>query len=150
MLTQEQNDELTQVGPGTPMGELLRRYWYPVAITRELDEFPVKKARLLGQNWAVFKTGDGAYGIVDERCPHRGASMVYGIVEPDGLRCGYHGWKFDTGGNCTDILAEPDSSPKFRESCAIPSGQARRRWAASSGPTSAPIRHRSCPATRPT
>ncbi len=125
MLTQEQNDELTQIGPGTPMGELLRHYWYPVAITRELDEFPVRRARLLGQNWAVFKTGDGAYGIVDERCPHRGASMVYGIVEPDGLRCGYHGWKFDTGGNCTDILAEPDSSPRFRESCAIPSGQAR-------------------------
>jgi 5,5'-dehydrodivanillate O-demethylase len=129
MLTQEQNDELTRVGPGTPMGAVLRHYWYPVAFVRELEEFPVKKVRLLAENWALFRTGDGgseaSYGIVHERCPHRGASMVYGIVEPDGLRCGYHGWKFDTGGNCVDILAEPDSSPRFRESCAIRSGRAQ-------------------------
>ena len=65
MLTQQENDELTQVGPGTPMGDVLRHYWYPVAFTRELDDFPVKSTRLLGENWAVFKTGDGDYGIVD-------------------------------------------------------------------------------------
>ncbi len=122
MLTAEQNRELTQVGPGTPMGDLLRRYWYPVAFTRELDEFPVRKARLLGENWAVFKTGEGDYGIVDERCPHRGASMVFGIAEHDGLRCGYHGWKFDASGQCIEILAEPDASPKFLSSCGIRSG----------------------------
>ncbi len=125
MLTQEQNDLLTQVGPGTPMGAVLRHYWYPVALKRELDDFPVKKARLLGENWAVFKTADGQYGIVDERCPHRGASMVYGIVERDGLRCGYHGWKFNTAGECVEILAEPDSSPKFRADCGIRSGLAQ-------------------------
>jgi 5,5'-dehydrodivanillate O-demethylase len=125
MLTKEQNDALTQVGPGTPMGAVLRHYWYPVALVRELDEFPVKRARLLGEDWAVFKTGDGGYGIVDERCPHRGASLVYGIVDQDGLRCGYHGWKFDTAGQCVEILAEPDSSAKFREGCAVRSGQAQ-------------------------
>jgi 5,5'-dehydrodivanillate O-demethylase oxygenase subunit len=125
MLTKEQNDELTQVGPGTPMGALLRNYWYPVAFVRELDEFPVKQARLLGENFAVFKTPDGEYGIVHERCPHRGASMVYGIVEEGGLRCGYHGWKFDREGNCVETLAEPDSSPAFRAGVCIRAGRAQ-------------------------
>lgn len=125
MLTQEQNDELTQVGPGTPMGAVLRHYWYPVAFVRELDEFPSKKVRLLGEDFALFKTPAGEYGIVDERCPHRGASLVYGIVEDGGLRCGYHGWKFDTDGQCVDILAEPDSSPKFRSECGVRSGKAQ-------------------------
>lgn len=131
MLTQEQNDELTQVGPGTPMGTLLRNYWYPVAITRELEDFPVRKARLLGEDWAVYKLpnpgpdGGPEYGIVDARCPHRGASMVYGMVEDDGIRCGYHGWKFDQDGTCVEILAEPDSSAKFREQCGIKSGVAK-------------------------
>lgn len=125
MLTQEQNDELTRIGPGTRMGEVLRHYWYPVAFERELDEFPIKKVRLLGENFALFKTPEGDYGIVHERCPHRGASMVYGIVEEGGLRCGYHGWKFDNEGQCVDILAEPDSSPKFRESACIRAGRAQ-------------------------
>ncbi len=125
MLTQEQNDALTQVGPGTPMGAVLRHYWYPVAFIRELDEFPVKQIRLLGENWAVFKTEEGNYGIVDERCPHRGASLVYGIVENDGLRCGYHGWKFDTDGQCVEILAEPDSSETFRSECGVRAGKAQ-------------------------
>ncbi len=125
MMTKEENDALTQVGPGTPMGRVLRYYWYPVAMVRELDEFPIKQIRLLGENWAVFKTENGDYGIVDERCPHRGASLVYGIVEEDGLRCGYHGWKFDTDGQCVDILAEPDSSPKFRAGCSVRSGSAQ-------------------------
>jgi len=125
MLTQEQNDALTQIGPGTPMGAVLRNYWYPVAFTRELDEFPVKRTRVLGEDFAVFKTRDGDYGIVDEKCPHRGASLVYGIVEQDGLRCGYHGWKFGTNGDCLEILAEPESSPKFRADCGVRSGGAQ-------------------------
>ena len=74
MLTAEQNDELTQVAAGTPMGELLRRYWYPVAFTRELDEFPVRQTRLLGEDLALFKTPGGSYGILPEACPHRRAS----------------------------------------------------------------------------
>lgn len=125
MLTQQENDELTQVGPGTPMGDVLRHYWYPVAFVRELDEFPVKEVRLLGENWAVFRTPCGEYGIVDERCPHRGASLVYGIVEDAGLRCGYHGWLFNTSGECVEILAEPDSSPKFRAGCGVRAGSAQ-------------------------
>lgn len=125
MMTQEENDELTRVGPGTPMGEVLRHYWYPIAFVRELDVFPVKQVRLLGEEWALFKTPDGSYGIVDERCPHRGASLAYGIVEDGGLRCGYHGWKFDTAGECVELLAEPDSSPKFRAGCAVRSGEAQ-------------------------
>jgi 5,5'-dehydrodivanillate O-demethylase oxygenase subunit len=125
MLTAAQNDELTRVGPGTPMGDVLRHYWYPVAFVRELDEFPIKKARLLGENWAVFKNGRGEYGIVSERCPHRGASLVYGIVEDDGLRCGYHGWKFNNAGECTEILAEPDASPAFRAGSCVFAGQAQ-------------------------
>ncbi len=125
MMTQQDNDELTQVGPGTPMGEVLRNYWYPVAFVRELDEFPVKEVRLLGENWVVFKTPSGDYGIVDERCPHRGASLAYGIVEDAGLRCGYHGWLFNTAGECVEILAEPDSSPKFRAGCGVRAGKAQ-------------------------
>jgi 5,5'-dehydrodivanillate O-demethylase len=125
MMTQEQNDELTRVGPGTPMGAVLRHYWYPVAFVRELDEFPIKKARLLGEDFAVFKTPDGQYGIMAERCPHRGASLLYGIVEEGGLRCGYHGWKFDNAGKCVDILAEPDSSPAFRANVCTKAGVAQ-------------------------
>src|SRR5207245_8255706 len=76
MLTAEQNDELTQVAAGTPMGELLRRYWYPVAFTRALEEFPVRPARLLGEDFAVFKTPRGRYGLLPEACPHRRASLA--------------------------------------------------------------------------
>ena len=110
MLKQELNDQLTQVGPGTPMGELLRRYWYPVAFVRELDEWPIKKVRLLGENFALWKQPSGRYGIMQELCPHRRASMVYGVVEEEGLRCGYHGWLFDEGGQCLDQPAEPEGS----------------------------------------
>src|ERR1700745_289643 len=87
MLTAEQNEELTQVAAGTPMGELLRRYWYPVAFTRELEEFPVRPARLLGEDFAVFKTPRGRYGMLPEACPHRRASLTYRVGEGDGLRC---------------------------------------------------------------
>ena len=110
MLKQELNEQLTQVGPGTPMGELLRRYWYPVAFVRELDEWPIKKVRLLGENFALWKQPSGRYGIMQELCPHRRASMVYGVVEEEGLRCGYHGWLFDEGGQCLDQPAEPEGS----------------------------------------
>ncbi|HEY7468246.1 MAG TPA: Rieske 2Fe-2S domain-containing protein [Acidimicrobiia bacterium] len=114
MLNQELAETLTKVGPGTPMGELLRRYWYPVALTRELDEWPIKKVRLLGEDFALWRTPQGGYGIIQERCPHRHASLVYGVVEEEGLRCGYHGWLFDCEGQCLDQPAEPDSS-KFRD-----------------------------------
>jgi 5,5'-dehydrodivanillate O-demethylase len=110
MLTAEQNDELTDFTPGTPMGELLRRYWYPVAFTRELAEFPVRHTRLLGEDFAVYRTASGRYGIIQEACPHRRASLSYGVVEPDGVRCPYHGWLFGLDGTCLDMPAERDDT----------------------------------------
>lgn len=110
MLTREANDRLTRVGPGTPMGNLLRRYWHPVATVFELDTEPVQSVRLLGENLALYRNESGALGLVAERCPHRGASLVYGIPEDDGLRCPYHGWLFSSEGRCLEQPAEPASS----------------------------------------
>jgi 5,5'-dehydrodivanillate O-demethylase oxygenase subunit len=124
MLTAEQNDELTSVAAGTPMGELLRRYWYPVAFTRELEEFPVKKTRLLGDDYVVYKSPSGRYGLVQEACPHRRASLSYGIVEGDALRCPYHGWLFDADGSCLEQPAEKDDTG-FRDRVRIVSGKAQ-------------------------
>lgn len=118
MLTREQNEALTKVGPGTPMGDLLRRYWYPVAFTKDLHDFPIKAVRLLGEDFALWRTPDGGYGIIQEACPHRRASLVYGVVEPDGLRCGYHGWKFGLDGQCLEQPAEPDKSAFKNRICA--------------------------------
>ena len=124
MLTAEMNQQLTQIGHGTPMGALLRRYWYPVAFTRELEEFPVKRTRLLGEDFAVFKTPNGRYGILPEACPHRKASLAYGVVEPDGLRCPYHGWMFDHSGRCIDQPAERDDT-NFAERVRVEAGRAQ-------------------------
>ena len=143
MLTAEQNDELTQVAAGTPMGELLRRYWYPVAFTRELEEFPVRPARLLGEDFAVFKTPSGKYGLLPEACPHRRASLTYGVVESDGLRCPYHGWLFGVDGSCLDQPAEREET-NFRDPGAGGRRSSRRSSAAWSGPTSGPRLRRSC------
>ena len=114
----EQNQRITQVGPGTPGGELLRRYWQPVAL---LDEFnpaldpamgvrPVKAVRVLGQDFVLFRNAQGAFGLLDRDCPHRGADLAYGRNEGDGLRCPFHGWKFDVSGQCTETPAEPAGS----------------------------------------
>ena len=124
MLTAEQNDELTQVAAGTPMGELLRRYWYPVVFTRALEEFPVQPARLLGEDFAVFKTPRGKYGILPEGCPHRRASLAYGVVEADGLRCPYHGWLFGIDGSCLDQPAEREET-NFRDRVRAAAGVAQ-------------------------
>src|SRR2546428_13181051 len=100
MLTAEQNEELTQVAAGTPMGELLRRYWYPVAFTRELEEFPVRPARLLGEDFAVFKTPRGRYGLLPEACPHRRGSLTHGAGEAARRRCPHPRWPVGTGRSC--------------------------------------------------
>src|SRR5437868_9976638 len=119
VLSKEMNERLTQLGPGTPLGNLLRRYWYPIARTPELDEEPVLAVTLLGENLALYRTEKGELGLVSQRCPHRGASLAYGIPEQDGLRCPYHGWKFSPGGSCLEQPAEsPDST--FRERITIP------------------------------
>ena len=119
MLSKEMNERLTRVGPGTPMGNLLRRYWFPIARTPELDAEPVLAVTLLGENLALYRTEEGELGLVSQRCPHRGASLTYGIPEPEGLRCPYHGWRFDRTGQCNDQPAEPADST-FKDRIRIP------------------------------
>ncbi|WP_134704231.1 aromatic ring-hydroxylating dioxygenase subunit alpha [Ammoniphilus sp. YIM 78166] len=110
MLSQQQNELLTKVGPGTPMGNLLRRYWIPVAATSELKDKPTKKVRVLGEDLVLYRDRSGNLGLIDERCPHRKVSMVYGIPEKDGLRCQYHGWCFNKQGQCLEQPNEPATS----------------------------------------
>ncbi len=111
MLTAEENELLTRVGPGTPCGEMLRRYWHPVAISSELtDERPKKRVRILGEDLVVFRDQRGSYGLVGEHCSHRGASLYYGFLEDGGLRCPYHGWLYDREGRCVEQPFEPSQS----------------------------------------
>lgn len=119
MLTAEMNERLTRVGPGTPLGNMLRRYWYPIARTPELDLEPVLAVTLLGENLALYRTDNGDLGLVSQRCPHRGASLAYGIPEADGLRCPYHGWKFSPTGTCLEQPAEPSDST-FHDRVRVP------------------------------
>ena len=100
MLTKEENELLTRVGPGTPAGELLRHYWFPVGVAGELTaENPTEVVRILGETLVLFLDQEGRVGLLDDRCPHRGASLSYGRVEARGVACPYHGWLFDTKGN---------------------------------------------------
>ncbi len=111
MLTQEENEALTRVGPGTPAGELLRRYWHPVAIAAELtDAQPTKFVRILGEDLVLFKDKSGNVGLLADHCAHRGASLLYGRVEERGIACAYHGWLYDTKGDCLECPAEPVGS----------------------------------------
>jgi phthalate 4,5-dioxygenase oxygenase subunit len=112
MLSQKENEMLTRVGPGTPMGELMRRYWIPAAFVHQIAEpdcAPVR-VRLLGENLVLFRDTGGRIGLIDERCPHRTASMFFGRNEESGLRCVYHGLKFDVDGNCVDVPCVPQAS----------------------------------------
>ena len=109
MLSREDNELLCRVGPGTPMGDLMRQYWVPAALSTELparDGAPLR-VRLLGENLIAFRATSGAVGLVRDSCPHRGASLFYGRNEQEGLRCVYHGWKFDVTGRCVDMPNEP-------------------------------------------
>ena len=110
MLTREDNELVTRTGPGTPMGDVLRRYWIPAFLARELPEpdCPPVRVRLLGERLVGFCDSQGRIGLVDEFCPHRRASLWFGRNEETGLRCVYHGWKFDIDGNCVDQINEPE------------------------------------------
>jgi 5,5'-dehydrodivanillate O-demethylase oxygenase subunit len=110
MLTEQANARLTQVGRGTPVGELLRRYWHPLAAAVQLEARPVREVRILGEDLVLFRAKDGTTGLVASHCPHRHTSLAYGMAEPGGLRCAYHGWKFDCKGQCVDQPAEPPDS----------------------------------------
>lgn len=115
----ELNELITRTGPGTPCGALMRRYWQPVALVDEfnpaldarMEKRPVKALRVLGQDLVLFRdTVLGHWGLLDRDCPHRGADLSFGRLEPDGLRCPFHGWKFDAQGRCLETPAEPAGS----------------------------------------
>lgn len=111
MISAEQNDFITRVGPQAPAGALLRRYWQPVALAEELlGERPIKAVRLMGQDFVLFRDEQGRLGLMDRDCPHRNADLSYGRLESGGLRCPFHGWLFDVNGNCLETPAEPQGS----------------------------------------
>ena len=111
MLTREENDLVTQTGPGTAAGALLRRYWQPCALLDELDgPRPVRAVRALGQDFVLFRNQRGELGLLDRDCPHRNADLAFGRLEDGGLRCLFHGWLFDTQGNCLETPGEPPRS----------------------------------------
>ena len=112
METADQNELLTRVGPGTPMGKLLRRYWQPIAALVELEKRWTRRVRLLGEDLVLFRNREGELGLVAEHCPHRGASLAYGIPTHGGIRCPYHGWEFSAQGKCL-------SQPNERDNCAF-------------------------------
>src|SRR5579884_1163962 len=114
MLSKAENEQLTQVRAGTPMGELLRRYWHPIAAAGELDRKPTKAVTLLGEELVLYQDRAGALGLIGRRCPHRRVSLVYGVPEEDGLRCQYHGWKFDARGQCIEAPFEDTVNPEAR------------------------------------
>src|SRR5215469_10470961 len=116
---QHSNKLLTEVGPGTQMGGLMRRYWHPVAVSSEVTDLP-RKVKILGEDLIVFRDRRGRPGLLYPRCMHRGTSLLYGKIEDEGIRCCYHGWLFDTQGHCLDQPCEPDRG-RHRD-------QARQPW----------------------
>ena len=121
MLTAEQNDRITRVGPGTPCGDLMRRYWQPAALVEELEtNRPVKAITLLGEDLVLFRDEQGDYGLIHRNCCHRGADLAFGRLEDGGLRCPFHGWLFDVNGACLEQPAEPAGST-FKDKVRQPS-----------------------------
>src|SRR4029077_4468857 len=112
MFSQAENELLTRVGPGTAMGNLMRRYWIPALLSEEipLTDCPPVRVRLLGEDLVAFRDSSGRVGLLAEHCSHRGTSLFYGRNEECGLRCIYHGWKYDVEGNVLDTPAEPGDS----------------------------------------
>ncbi|MBS0407343.1 MAG: Rieske 2Fe-2S domain-containing protein [Proteobacteria bacterium] len=112
MISHEDNETLVRVGPGTPMGQLMRQYWIPFLKSADVEQDgQPHKVRLLGEDLVAFRDSGGKVGLVDHACPHRGAPMVFARNEEDGIRCIYHGWKFNVEGRCQDMPAEPANSP---------------------------------------
>ena len=137
MMSAQENDLITRIGPGTPCGNLMRRYWQPAALVDELEgERPVKPVRLLGENLVLFKDEQGRYGLLARHCPHRGADLAFGRREDGGLRCAFHGWLFDVTGQCRETPAEPEGSPLCRniKQPAYPGRRPQRRAVDLHGP----------------
>jgi nitrite reductase/ring-hydroxylating ferredoxin subunit len=111
MISAEQNQLMTRIGPGTPAGALLRQYWQPVALAEELEgPRPLKPVQVMGQHFVLLRDENGRLGLLDRDCPHRGADLAYGRLEHGGVRCAFHGWLFDVQGNCLQTPAEPEGS----------------------------------------
>ena len=127
MLSQKENDSLTRVGPRTPMGEVMRRYWLPALLAEEIPapDCPPVRVRLLGEDLIGFRDSQGKVGLLAEHCAHRGTSLFFGRNEDCGLRCIYHGWKYDVDGNVLETPAEPTGS-EFEKSCATSPTRARK------------------------
>jgi 5,5'-dehydrodivanillate O-demethylase len=119
MITEQDNARLTSVMKGTPGGEMLRRYWYPIATAAEMTDRWTKHVRLLGEDLVLYRDRSGRMGLIGEFCPHRRASLAYGIPAIDGIRCPYHGWKFDGTGSCIEQPNEPEGST-FKEKVSLP------------------------------
>lgn len=117
MITKHENDVLTQTGPGTPCGELMRRYWQPAALSEELPAggSPLS-VKLFGEDLVLFRDDRGRVGLLGAHCPHRGADLTYGRIEDGGLRCIYHGWHFDINGRIIDMPGEVNGGTGFRQS----------------------------------
>jgi 5,5'-dehydrodivanillate O-demethylase len=115
MITAQENERWTRVGPGTPGGEMLRRYWWPIAFCDEIKGKKPRKVTLLGEDFVLFRDVSGQVGMLESQCAHRRAPLEYGRVEKEGIRCCYHGWLFDTQGRCLETpCEEPDSNLKDR------------------------------------
>ncbi|HEX5141852.1 MAG TPA: Rieske 2Fe-2S domain-containing protein [Dehalococcoidia bacterium] len=128
MLSVEENELLMRVGPGTPMGNLMRRYWLPAMLSSEVPEpdcAPVR-LRLLGEDLVAFRLTDGKIAVLETYCPHRNANLFWGRNEEDGIRCVYHGWKFNGAGECVDMPNEPATS-RFAEKVTVTAYQAEER-----------------------
>ena len=121
MISAEENKHLMEVGPGSLMGELMRRYWQPIGAVAELEDNPIKRIRLMGEDLVMYKDKSGTYGLVDLHCPHRRADLSYGIIEECGIRCNYHGWHFDETGKCLEQPFEEVAYPEahFKEKITI-------------------------------
>ena len=123
MLTREENEKITRVGPGTPAGELLRRYWFPVGVASELTaESPTQIVRILGETLVLFRDKKGNVGLLNDRCAHRGASLCYGRVEERGIACSYHGWLYGKDGKCLEQPYEQAEDPTstFKDRIRLP------------------------------
>jgi phthalate 4,5-dioxygenase len=112
VLKTEINELLTRTGPGAAAGDLFRHYWLPALLAEELpeDDSPPVRVKILSERLIAFRDSEGRYGLLDEFCPHRGASLWFGNVQECGIRCAYHGWKFDVDGRCLDVPSEPENS----------------------------------------
>lgn len=114
-MTEAENEALTRVGPGSAMGRVLRQYWLPVALSEQLgDSRPVTPVEIVGEALVLFRDGEGRLGLIDRHCPHRGVDLCFGRLEARGLRCPFHGWKFDIDGQCLEQPGEPASSTMYK------------------------------------